>query len=110
CCRRLRHRRRFLPAARKKTRDERQTMNQVTKAVFPLARAESGTGPMAMTRMVDRPLIQYAIEEALAARITEMIFVSGNGNGHNGSGEHDELGLARELVGDSRLLAAIRGL
>ncbi len=85
-------------------------MNQVTKAVFPLAPAEAGPGPMAMTRMVDRPLIQYAIEEALAARITEMIFVSGNGHGHHGSGEHDELGLARELVGNSGLLEAIRGL
>lgn len=86
-------------------------MKRVTKAVFPLAAPMGGAGPMAMTRMVDRPLIQYAIEEALEAGVGEMIFVSGpeRRNG-NGNGEHDELGLARELVGNSGLLEAIRGL
>lgn len=82
-------------------------MNQVTKAVFPLAPATGGSGPMAMTRLAERPLIQQAIEEALAAGITEMIFVSGNGNGAE---EDGELGLARELLGHSGLLEAIRGL
>ncbi|BFM11780.1 UTP--glucose-1-phosphate uridylyltransferase GalU [Simiduia litorea] len=55
----------------------------ITKAVFPVA----GMGtrflpatkaiPKEMLPIVDRPLIQYAVEEAYAAGIREMIFVTG---------------------------------
>jgi len=55
----------------------------VRKAVFPVA----GLGtrflpatkacPKEMLPVVDKPLIQYAVEEAAAAGITEMIFVTG---------------------------------
>jgi UTP--glucose-1-phosphate uridylyltransferase len=55
----------------------------VRKAVFPVA----GFGtrflpatkacPKEMLPVVDKPLIQYAVEEAAAAGITEMIFVTG---------------------------------
>jgi len=58
-------------------------MLKVTKAVFPVA----GLGtrflpatkamPKEMLPVVDKPLIQYAVEEAIAAGITEMIFVTG---------------------------------
>ena len=87
-------------------------MNSISKAVFPLAPALSGPGPMAMTRLVDRPLIQYAIEEALEAGISEMIFVSGPERraAEGDTDEHPELGLARELIGSSGLLEAIRAL
>ncbi|KKL57969.1 hypothetical protein LCGC14_2230070, partial [marine sediment metagenome] len=54
----------------------------VTKAVFPVA----GLGtrflpatksiPKEIMTLVDRPLIQYAIDEARAAGITEFIFVT----------------------------------
>lgn len=57
--------------------------NQVFKAVFPVA----GLGtrflpatkamPKEMLTVVDKPLIQYAVEEAIAAGITELIFVTG---------------------------------
>jgi UTP--glucose-1-phosphate uridylyltransferase len=57
----------------------------VRKAVFPVA----GLGtrflpatkamPKEMLPVVDRPLIQYAVEEAAAAGITEMIFITGRG-------------------------------
>ena len=57
--------------------------NRVRKAVFPVA----GLGtrflpatkaqPKEMLPIVDRPLIQYAVEEAAAAGITEMIFITG---------------------------------
>lgn len=55
----------------------------VTKAVFPVAGlgtrflpATKAT-PKEMMPVVDKPLIQYAVEEACAAGITEMIFVTG---------------------------------
>jgi UTP--glucose-1-phosphate uridylyltransferase len=59
--------------------------NRVTKAVFPVA----GLGtrflpatksiPKEIMTLVDRPLIQYAIDEARAAGITEFIFVTSRG-------------------------------
>ena len=58
-------------------------MNRVRKAVFPVA----GLGtrflpatkaqPKEMLPIVDKPLIQYAVEEAVAAGITEMVFITG---------------------------------
>lgn len=58
---------------------------RVTKAVFPVA----GMGtrflpatksiPKEILTLVDRPLIQYAIDEARAAGITEFIFVTSRG-------------------------------
>ena len=58
---------------------------KVTKAVFPVA----GMGtrflpatksvPKEIMTLVDRPLIQYAIDEARAAGITEFIFVTARG-------------------------------
>ncbi|SHJ00723.1 UTP--glucose-1-phosphate uridylyltransferase [Wenxinia saemankumensis] len=58
---------------------------RVTKAVFPVA----GMGtrflpatksvPKEIMTLVDRPLIQYAIDEARAAGITEFIFVTSRG-------------------------------
>ncbi len=60
-------------------------MKKVRKAVFPVA----GLGtrflpatkavPKEMLTVVDRPLIQYAVEEALEAGIEQMIFVTGRG-------------------------------
>src|SRR6201992_1044982 len=60
-------------------------MTRIRKAVFPVA----GFGtrflpatkavPKELLPVVDRPLIQYAIDEALAAGIEEMIFVTGRG-------------------------------
>ncbi|MEP1767317.1 MAG: UTP--glucose-1-phosphate uridylyltransferase GalU [Sulfitobacter sp.] len=61
--------------------------NKVTTAVFPVA----GMGtrflpatksvPKEIMTLVDRPLIQYAIDEARAAGITEFIFVTSRGKG-----------------------------
>lgn len=58
-------------------------MNKVTKAVFPVAGLgtrflpATKASPKEMLNVVDKPLIQYAVEEAVAAGITEMIFVTG---------------------------------
>lgn len=55
----------------------------VTKAVFPVAGLgtrflpATKASPKEMLPVVDKPLIQYAVEEAAAAGITEMIFVTG---------------------------------
>jgi UTP--glucose-1-phosphate uridylyltransferase len=57
----------------------------VTKAVFPVAGLgtrflpATKASPKEMLPVVDKPLIQYAVEEAAAAGITEMIFVTGRG-------------------------------
>ena len=58
-------------------------MKPVRKAVFPVA----GLGtrflpatkamPKEMLPVVDKPLIEYAVEEAVAAGITDMIFITG---------------------------------
>ncbi|MGA9252343.1 MAG: sugar phosphate nucleotidyltransferase, partial [Roseobacter sp.] len=60
---------------------------KVTKAIFPVA----GMGtrflpatksvPKEIMTLVDRPLIQYAIDEARAAGIKEFIFVTSRGKG-----------------------------
>ncbi|MDR5761129.1 UTP--glucose-1-phosphate uridylyltransferase GalU [Caballeronia sp. LZ035] len=60
-------------------------MLKVTKAVFPVAGLgtrflpATKASPKEMLPVVDKPLIQYAVEEAVAAGITEMIFVTGRG-------------------------------
>src|SRR3982750_499863 len=63
------------------------TIKPLRKAVFPVA----GLGtrflpatkamPKEMLTVVDKPLIQYAVEEALEAGIEQMIFVTGRGKG-----------------------------
>ncbi len=59
--------------------------NKVTKAVFPVAGfgtrflPATKSVPKEILPLVDRPLIQYAIDEARAAGITEFIFVTSRG-------------------------------
>ena len=74
-------------------------MKRVKKAVFPVA----GLGtrflpatkaqPKEMLPVVDKPLIQYAVEEAVAAVITEMVFVTGR----NKRAIEDHFDVAHEL-------------
>ncbi len=58
-------------------------MKKVTKAVFPVAGLgtrflpATKASPKEMMPIVDKPLIQYAVEEAVAAGISDMIFVTG---------------------------------
>ena len=60
-------------------------MNKITKAVFPVAGMGTRFLPATkasakeMMPVVDKPLIQYAVEEAVAAGMTEMIFITGRG-------------------------------
>jgi UTP--glucose-1-phosphate uridylyltransferase len=96
-------------------------MNKVTrinKAVFPVA----GLGtrflpatkaqPKEMLPIVDKPLIQYAVEEAYAAGIRHMIFVTGR----NKRAIEDHFDTAYELESEleathkNELLALVRGM
>ena len=58
-------------------------MNKITKAVFPVAGLgtrflpATKASPKEMLPIVDKPLIQYAAEEAIAAGATELIFITG---------------------------------
>lgn len=55
----------------------------IRKAVFPVAGMgtrflpATKASPKEMLPIVDKPLIQYAVEEAVAAGITELIFITG---------------------------------
>src|SRR5918911_4164179 len=61
----------------------RTSPKKVTKAIFPVAGLgtrflpATKASPKEMLCVVDKPLIQYAVEEAAAAGITDMIFVTG---------------------------------
>ncbi|WP_420475076.1 UTP--glucose-1-phosphate uridylyltransferase GalU [Noviherbaspirillum sp. ST9] len=91
-------------------------MTRVRKAVFPVA----GLGtrflpatkaqPKEMLPVVDKPLIQYAVEEAVAAGITEMVFITGRNKraieDHFDSA--NELELELEAGGKTELLEILR--
>lgn len=93
-------------------------MRPVRKAVFPVA----GLGtrflpatkamPKEMLPVVDKPLIQYAVEEAVAAGITELIFVTGRSKraieDHFDSAPELEMELARK--DKQAMLAAVRNI
>src|SRR5437868_15544619 len=57
-------------------------MMEIKKAVFPVAGLgtrflpATKANPKEMLPIVDKPLIQYAVEEAIAAGFTEMIFIT----------------------------------
>src|SRR5438105_7445358 len=90
----------------------------VRKAVFPVA----GLGtrflpatkalPKEMLPVVDKPLIQYAVEEAYAAGVRQMIFVTSR---HKRAIEDHfdltaELEAALEKAGKAELLAVVRAV
>lgn len=58
-------------------------MKKIKKAVFPVAGLGSRflpatkAQPKEMLPIVDKPLIQYAVEEAVAAGITDLVFITG---------------------------------
>ena len=93
-------------------------MTQVKTAVFPVA----GLGtrflpatkamPKVLLPIVDRPLIQYAVDEAAAAGIENLVFVTGRGN----SALEDYFDVSFELEatlrakGQSDIAASLEGL
>lgn len=67
---------------------------RIKKAVFPVAGMgtrflpATKANPKEMLPVVDKPLIQYAVEEAVKAGITEMIFVTNRSHGKRAIEDH----------------------
>lgn len=90
----------------------------IRKAVFPVAGLgtrflpATKANPKEMLPIVDKPLIQYAAEEAVAAGITELIFITGQAK----RAIEDHFDKARELEGELeargkyKLLAQVRDI
>ena len=93
-------------------------MSKITKAVFPVAGLgtrflpATKAGPKEMLPIVDKPLIQYAAEEAIAAGATELIFITGR-NKRSIEDHFDtasELETSLEAGGKKELLEILRGI
>lgn len=93
-------------------------MLKVTKAVFPVAGLgtrflpATKASPKEMLPVVDKPLIQYAVEEAIAAGITEMIFVTGRSKRaiEDHFDKSYEIEAELEARGKDKLLELVRGI
>lgn len=93
-------------------------MSKIKKAVFPVAGFGSRflpatkAQPKEMLPVVDKPLIQYAVEEAVEAGITDMIFITGR----NKRAIEDHFDTAYELeneleaAGKQNLLDVVRNV
>lgn len=79
-------------------------MTKITKAVFPVA----GFGtrflpatkamPKELLPIIDKPIVQFAVEEAIAAGITELIFVTGRNKRSVGDHFDTNLELENQLL------------
>src|SRR5688572_6399770 len=104
-------------------------MHKITKAIFPVAGLgtrflpATKANPKEMMPIVDKPLIQYAVEEAVAAGITELIFVTNSSKraieDHFDSnyelesslmerGKHDLLEIVRDILPEGVSCAYVR--
>ena len=91
---------------------------KVRKAVFPVAGLGSRflpvtkASPKEMLPIVDKPLIQYAAEEAVAAGIDELIFVTSSSKRaiENHFDKNFELEAELERKGKTEMLAVVRGV
>ncbi len=93
-------------------------MVAITKAVFPVAGLgtrflpATKASPKEMLPIVDKPLIQYAAEEAIAAGATELIFITGR-NKRSIEDHFDnaaELEASLEASGKTQMLEALKGI
>ncbi len=93
-------------------------MKKVTKAVFPVAGLgtrflpATKASPKEMLPIVDKPLIQYAAEEAFAAGITDLIFITGRGKRaiEDHFDKAFELEAELQAAGKQKLLKEVRAL
>jgi UTP--glucose-1-phosphate uridylyltransferase len=93
-------------------------MKLVTKALFPVAGMGSRflpatkASPKEMLPIVDKPLIQHAVEEAMSAGITEMIFITGRGKRaiEDHFDKAYEMEMELEHRGKKELLEIVRGI
>src|SRR5689334_17617821 len=97
---------------------KRRSAHVVRKAVFPVAGMgtrflpATKASPKEMMPIVDKPLIQYAVEEAVAAGLTDMIFVTGRGKRaiEDHFDKAVELEAELERRADRRLLHMVRNI
>ncbi|MFU8838999.1 MAG: UTP--glucose-1-phosphate uridylyltransferase GalU [Thiohalomonadaceae bacterium] len=93
-------------------------MSLIKKAVFPVAGLgtrflpATKANPKEMMPVVDKPLIQYAVEEAIEAGITEMIFVTSSAKRaiEDHFDKNYEMEAELEKKGKHELLALLRGI
>ena len=93
-------------------------MNKITKAVFPVAGLgtrflpATKASPKEMLPIVDKPLIQYAAEEAIAAGATELIFITGKNKRsiEDHFDEASELEAQLEASGKKEMLAVLKAI
>src|SRR5256714_9229401 len=104
------------PKHERRNNTDRRTIKSVRKAIFPAA----GLGtrflpatkaqPKEMLPLVDKPIIQYGVEEALAAGCDQIIIITGRGK----SAIEDHFDVSYELEkmleekGKTELLAIVR--
>jgi UTP--glucose-1-phosphate uridylyltransferase len=93
-------------------------MKKITKAVFPVAGLgtrflpATKASPKEMLPIVDKPLIQYAAEEAIAAGATELIFITGK-NKRSIEDHFDNAGELEALLeasGKKEILAMLKAI
>ncbi|MEK7736823.1 MAG: UTP--glucose-1-phosphate uridylyltransferase, partial [Pseudomonadota bacterium] len=93
-------------------------MKKLTKAVFPVAGLgtrflpATKASPKEMMPIVDKPLIQFAVEEAVAAGLSDMIFVTGRSKRaiEDHFDKAYELESELEIRGKGELLEFVRNL
>lgn len=93
-------------------------MMTITKAIFPVAGLgtrflpATKANPKEMLPIVDKPLIQYAVEEAIAAGITELIFVTSSAKRaiEDHFDSNFELEATLQQRGKDELLNIVRGI
>ena len=93
-------------------------MMKITKAVFPVAGLgtrflpATKANPKEMLPIVDKPLIQYAVEEAVSAGITELIFVTSSSKRaiEDHFDSNFELETTLQERGKQELLDIVRGI
>lgn len=93
-------------------------MAKIKKAIFPVAGLgtrflpATKANPKEMLPIVDKPLIQYAVEEAVAAGITELVFITNSGK--RAIEDHFDTSFELETVlesrGDHELLSIVKGI
>lgn len=91
---------------------------KITKAIFPVAGLgtrflpATKANPKEMLPIVDKPLIQYAVEEAVAAGITELIFVTSSSKRaiEDHFDSNFELEATLEERGKGELLDIVKGI
>ncbi|HXZ96798.1 MAG TPA: UTP--glucose-1-phosphate uridylyltransferase GalU [Burkholderiales bacterium] len=97
---------------------KKKTPNRIRKAVFPVAGMgtrflpATKASPKEMLPVVDRPLIQYAVEEALQAGIIELVFITGRGKRaiEDHFDEDDAIEAKLQAKGKQELLKSVQNI